>query len=220
MRKRIKGKLNELFGARLLRKLESDNSFSYKDVQLDIPAGVFHPKYFSSSKLLMDWVEQNDLQGKRVIEIGCGSGISSILAAKAGAHVTAIDINASAISNLLQNASKLKVQLEAYVSDLFSEVPNQSFDHYLINPPFYPKQPESEAEHAWFCGPEFEYFKRLFQQLNEREVDGNIWMTLSNDCDLEQIQKIAVPFGYEFIETRKKRGMMEVNWLFELKRID
>lgn len=41
-----------------------------------------------------------DLSGKRVLDIGAGSGKSSLLFASLGAKVTAVDISDTAINNL------------------------------------------------------------------------------------------------------------------------
>lgn len=220
MKRKIKRKIQSLIGHRILRKIERDQRFTYHGIDLEIPSGVFHPKYFSSSQFLIEWVENNTIEGQSIVEVGCGSGIASLLAARKGAKVTAIDISHQVIENLLHNARQNKVSLEILRSDLFDELAGRNFDYYLINPPFYPRLPEQEKEHAWFCGPEFEYFKKLFQQLSVRSEAAGIWMTLSNDCDLSRIQAIAKEYKFEFVLHRQKKRPFETNWLFELKRIN
>jgi 2-polyprenyl-3-methyl-5-hydroxy-6-metoxy-1,4-benzoquinol methylase len=48
-----------------------------------------------------------DFSGKRVLEIGCGTGLNSILMAKAGAHVTFLDNSQEALDIVKRNLKKL-----------------------------------------------------------------------------------------------------------------
>lgn len=216
IRKKLKNIWFRLFSNRIVRKMENDRSYRYKNLEIEMEPGVFHPKYFDSSKMLLDWIESNDIAEKSVIEVGCGSGIASIRAAEKGANVWAIDINPKAITLLKKNAQSNGVQLKALESDLFSQVDDITFDFVLINPPFYPKNPRSNAEKAWFCGAGFEYFHALFDQLKQRKISSGIFMTLSDDCDLDRIQSIAKEHGYTFKLRRTKKSFFEKNFLFEI----
>ncbi len=72
-------------------------------IELDIPKGV-HPVFDSSIHLadIMD-IEPND----KVLDLGCGSGILSIAAAKKGATlVVATDIDEEALNTTCDNARK------------------------------------------------------------------------------------------------------------------
>ena len=216
MRKKLKNIWFRLFSNRIVKKMENDRSYRYKNLSIKLEPGVFHPKYFDSSQILLNWVETNDVSGKTIIEIGCGSGIASLRAAQIGANVWAIDISPKAISLLKKNAASNGVQLKAMESDLFSAIDDTQFDFILINPPFYPKNPRSDAEKAWFCGAGFEYFHALFDQLKQRKIAGGIFMTLSDDCDLERIQSIAKEHGYSLHLRRTKKSFFERNFLFEV----
>ena len=216
IRKKLKNILFRLFSKRIVRKMENDRSYSYKNLQIEMEPGVFHPKYFDSSKMILDWIETHDLAGKTIIEVGCGSGIASLRAAQKGANVWAIDINPKAIELLKKNAESNGVQLKALESDLFAQVDDTTFDFVLINPPFYPKNPTTDAEKAWFCGAGFEYFHALFDQLKKRNISSGIFMTLSDDCDLERIRSIAKEQGYEFKLIKTKKSFFEKNFLFEI----
>jgi release factor glutamine methyltransferase len=219
VKRKIKARLNKVFGRSLLKVIEADNTYSYQDIKLIIPEGVFHPKYFTSSKLLVKFVEESDIQGKNILELGCGSGITSFIASTKGGIVTASDISELVIGNLRINQDKNGIQFQSVVSDLFDSIKENTFDLILINPPYYPKNPTSEKEHAWFCGIEFEYFKKLFKQLKERSISKGIFMTLSNECDLETIQNIAKDNRYHFEQIKINKNISEINYLFEIREI-
>jgi len=54
-------------------------------------SGVYEPE--DDSYMLLDALLSRDLEGKRVLDMGTGTGIIAIAAAQAGADVTAVDVN-------------------------------------------------------------------------------------------------------------------------------
>src|SRR5437762_7434871 len=66
---------------------------------------VFHPRYFITSEFFASVIGRLDLRGKRVADVGTGSGILALAAARAGAaSVTAVDINPTAALTAAENA--------------------------------------------------------------------------------------------------------------------
>lgn len=102
---------------------------------------------------------------EKFLEIGCGTGVFSIIAAKLGASkVTATDINPHAVENTLANARLHNVEsiLEAYQSDIFNNVPhNIKYDLILWNIPWLhtDKKELSLLEQATF-DPNFTLLER------------------------------------------------------------
>jgi ribosomal protein L11 methyltransferase len=75
-------------------------------VRLD-PGLAFGTGTHPTTALCMEWLDGAALQGKRVIDYGCGSGILAIAALKLGAaHVHAIDIDLQALAATLDNARR------------------------------------------------------------------------------------------------------------------
>ena len=149
--------------------------------------GVFHPGLFFSTKILLKYLESIELKDKTLLELGAGTGLISVFAANQNAKVKATDINSVAIKNIKLNAEMNKVELNILRSDLFDNIPKQIFDFIIINPPYFPKDPKTESEQAWFCGSDFQFFRKLFKQIGDYIcASTNITIILSEDCDIDR----------------------------------
>src|SRR5258706_13658798 len=84
---------------------------------LEVFPGVFHPKYFGSSAILGDFISSLPLQQKSFLEIGCGSGVVALCAARASAQVIAIDINPDAVRCTAANATRNGVRVTVREGD-------------------------------------------------------------------------------------------------------
>jgi len=200
--------------------LNRNRNFKYKNIEIDVLSGVFHPGLFLSTKQLLLLADSLSLRNKQVLELGAGSGAISVYCSTLGANVTATDINGLAIKNVNQNAEKNGVTINSIESNLFNDIPVQVFDFIFINPPYYPKAPKTDAEYAWFCGPSFEYFEQLFLQL-EKYVNesANVFIILSEDCALDKIEAIANKNSFDLVLHKKVKVMLEWNFIFNAKQL-
>ena len=106
----------------------------------------------SEDSFLLEQNVPNELTGKAVLEIGCGSGIISIVAAKNGGNVTAVDINPEAVNATKRLAELSGLKIKALQSDLFSKVTGK-FDLIVFNPPYVACENERlDGEEAWVGG--------------------------------------------------------------------
>lgn len=192
-------------------------AYRYKKIRAVVNPGVFFPHFTLSTRLLIQFLEDKNLKGKRFLELGCGTGMISVFAAGRGALVTASDINPAAIENTQLNASKNKVILTTILSDLFTKIPPQIFDCVIINPPYYPKNPKTDAEKAWFCGENFEYFERLFSELGVYfNSESAVYMILSEDCQFEKINALAQKNHFELVTVFQKQKWGEISFIYEV----
>jgi len=77
----------------------------------------------------------DDVTEKRVIDLGCGTGILAIGAALMGAkYIVGVDIDRDGIRVAKQNASKLGLDVNYVTGDI--EAIHNSFNTTLMNPPF------------------------------------------------------------------------------------
>ena len=162
---------------------------------------VFHPRFFITSKFFAKFIGRLDLTGKRVADVGTGTGILALAAARAGAaNVVAIDINPNAVEAAAENAraNGLEDRVTALRSDLLSEVaPGPAFDVILSNPPFFPDEPRDIADRAWNAGPDYRDIAAFFDQARERLTpNGSIYLLLSSHCDLDKIGALIKDAGF------------------------
>lgn len=199
-----------LYGLWALRYIRSERTFRYAGVRLHVPPGVFHPGVFLSTPVFIDFLQNVDFQDKKVLDIGTGSGLLALFAARRGAVVTALDINPLACETARRNAEDNQIPLRVVESDLFGNLPPQSFDYILVNPPYFPRNPVSDAEHAFFAGDDYVYFEKLFRGLpaflHLAPQRTEVWLILSKDAHFEKIKAIAAACGIrlEIVLEKKK----------------
>jgi release factor glutamine methyltransferase len=113
---------------------------------------VFNPTlFFTSTYFVACFNAERIPPGGRVLDMGTGSGIGAIAAARWAGSVVAVDINPAAarcarINTLL---NRLEARIEVREGDLFAPVGDERFDVVLFNPPFYQGAPQSALDHAW-----------------------------------------------------------------------
>ena len=77
------------------------------DVKFDLiiePKMSFGTAHHETTSLMIEWLKTEPVQGKRVLDMGCGTGILAILSKKLGAEfVEAIDNDAWAFENTKEN---------------------------------------------------------------------------------------------------------------------
>jgi len=198
--------------------LAKERVYNYKGINVTVFPGVFHPGFFYSTKLLLNYFENIDLRKKYILELGAGTGLISIYTANKGGYVTASDISLTAVYNIEKNVKMTNANVEVIHSDLFDDIPQRNYDYIVINPPYYQKTPSSEKEFAWFGGDDFQYFRKLFEQLNNNVYENTkVIMVLSDEADLEMIKSIAGEFNFIMKELFHKKTWGENHYIFRIK---
>jgi release factor glutamine methyltransferase len=198
--------------------LRKPRTYKYQNISIKIIPGVFHPGLFHSTRFLLSYISEIDLASKTFLELGCGSGLISVVASKQGASVTASDLNPAAVTNTKDNAARNQVSIRTLHSDLFENIAG-TFDYIAINPPYYASDASSNEELAWNCGKDFEYFKKLFKELPmHMHNNSSVIMVLTKGCDLPAIFRIADESGFSFELIKEKNVLFdEKDYLFRIK---
>lgn len=163
---------------------------------------VFHPRHFLSSEYFAEFISHLDLKGKRVVDVGTGSGILALAAAHAGAeNVIAADINPNAALTAAENARGNGVgdRVSALCSDLLSALaPRPLFDVILSSPPKHAGKPRDLADRGWHAGPHYCDIAALFDQSRERlKPGGRLYVMVSSDSDLELFSTLIMKAGFQ-----------------------
>ena len=90
---------------------------------------------WAGGQALARWVldHRDQIQGRRVLDLGCGGGVAAIAAARAAAAVvTANDIDPLALAMVVRNARLNRVQVELLAGDLLDAPPRAPWDVILV----------------------------------------------------------------------------------------
>ncbi|MDX9744335.1 MAG: peptide chain release factor N(5)-glutamine methyltransferase [Arcobacteraceae bacterium] len=170
--------------AKLVKKRATDFPLEYITARasfygesFEVRENVLIPR--PETEILVEKAEAilKDISNPKVVEIGVGSGIISVMLAKLipNIEIIAVDINDDALALALLNAKKFGVEekITFLKSDLFTNVPNKHFDMCISNPPYIkndfklPKNVTFEPSNALFGGDDGD-------ELLKKIIDGTV----------------------------------------------
>jgi len=92
------------------------------NIRLD-PGLAFGTGTHPTTRLCLRWLDQQRLEGRRVTDYGCGSGILAIAAMKLGAHsAMGVDIDEQALFAARNNALMNQTEVTFYPAEMATEV--------------------------------------------------------------------------------------------------
>ena len=193
---------------------------TYSGLRLQLTDTVFHPSFYFSSRYFASVLERSvDFSGKRVLDIGCGSGILSLVAARAGASVVAVDVNPDAVECTRQNAkiNLLHDRITAFQSDLFSSLPpSERFDYIITNPPFFVGVPASLADSAWRSPVENPFMREVASQARHYlKSGGSVYCVFSSDADFDGLIALFHDHGYTHSVLASRRFYFEQMYVLQ-----
>ncbi len=105
-------------GKRLLVKPSWENIGETDRTILEIdPASSFGSGQHYTTKLCLEFLDGLDVTGKKILDLGCGSGILSIAAMLLGAESSvAVDVEENAVKTALENAEKNNIDTAKYTA--------------------------------------------------------------------------------------------------------
>jgi methylase of polypeptide subunit release factors len=182
-------------------------------VSLKILPGVFSPEIFFESRWFAERVAAL-AEGKRLLEIGPGTGITSLFAALKDSQVTAVDVNEKAIENTRMNFAEHGLTVDARVGSVYEPLDEkEQYDVIFWNHPFN-KTSYQDTDPFLKSVFDFEY-KHLETYISEGRThllpDGKLLLGTSNIADLRGIEEIAQRHGYDFVLIDKVDRETEVD---------
>jgi release factor glutamine methyltransferase len=178
---------------------------------------VFNPKLLRTGEFFAQNLGRDLIpEGATLLDMGTGSGINAIAAARWAASVVAADINPAAVRCARINAwlNGVEDRVETVESDLFEALEGRTFDVILFNPPFYRGTPANARDHAWRAQDTLERFARsLSAHLNP---GGQALVVFSSDGDVTGLLEALLAEGLE-VENLKERDL--VNEILVMYRV-
>lgn len=170
----------------------------YDEVHVTVPDGVYTPQ--EDTDLAADWVADHVTADDRVADIGTGSGLLAIVAARTGAEVHATDINPAAVRTARNNAEEAGVEVTVHEGSLFGPLEG-AFDVVLFNAPYLPgdRDDRTDEELAWYggrTGREIigEFLEELSDHLQE---EGPALIVVSSLTDIDATRELIEGHGFD-----------------------
>ncbi|MEV5240174.1 50S ribosomal protein L11 methyltransferase [Streptomyces cinnamoneus] len=163
---------------------------------------MFHPRAFLTSRCFTEFIDGLELCAQRVADVGRGTGILALAAARAGAKkVIASDINPHAARAAAHNAAAKGVgaRIAAVCADLLSGLaPRPQFDVIVSNPPYFPGEPLDLADRGVARrAPATGTSPRLLGQARKRLTDdGRLYALFSTHADLAHLGVLIEEAGF------------------------
>ena len=219
--RRVLRRVIHFFSYHLILARRSTRVVRAAGFHLTVRPTVFHPRYFISSECFAQFIDSLDLRGKQVIDVGTGSGILALAAARAGAQkVFAADINPNAALNAAENgrANGLGDRVTAVCTNLLSALaPRPLFDVILSSPPKHAGEPRNLADRGWHAGPAYRDIAALFDQARERlKPGGRLYVMVSSDSDLDLFSRLIVAAGFRARLAHEHSILIESLIIYEL----
>ncbi len=209
-----------LLSIRLLELSLRNRIIKIRDMYLYGYPRVFPPIKTISTELLLDILDIIIRPGMKICDIGTGSGILAIYAAKKGGIVTATDISNESIHATTINARLNKVSLRILKGDLFEPVKGEKFDLIIFNPPYFPLDKEDALGRAACAGKGYRTIIRFLINLPYHlKKNGICLITLSSLMNVEKILEIAKINGLKISELVRVRGSPGENIMIFLLRL-
>ncbi len=178
------------------------------DVDVIVDSGVYPPS--EDTYLLLDAIK---LKGSdSFLEVGCGTGIISVAAARRVKQAIAVDISLDAVRNTLKNLERdsLAHHCEVLQSDLLTALSSRAkFSVIAFNPPYLQRDEDTtQLDHALVGGETgTELTERfLIQACEHLESKGSIYIVVSTLGSIDKITGMMKEIGL-FVEKLASRSL-------------
>jgi len=121
------------------------------DLAILVIPGVANPKLLRTGAFFAEQIDVRPLSpGAAVLDMGTGSGVCALTAARRARRVVAVDVSPAAVRcariNVLLN--RLEERIDVREGDLFAPLAGERFDLVLFNPPFLVGAPKDHRDAA------------------------------------------------------------------------
>jgi methylase of polypeptide subunit release factors len=191
--------VREMFGK--LRGSPDIKEAEVNGINIKILPGVFSPEIFFESRWFAEKISKI-AAGKRLLEIGPGTGIIGLSAANNGAEVTVVDVNEDAVKNTRLNFVDHGLNVDAYLGSVYEPLDiSKKHDVIFWNHPFNKTE---QMDTDSFLKSVFDYqYEHLETYIREGgkylSSEGRLLLGTSNIADLDEIKELANKYDYDFV---------------------
>ncbi|MDN5285455.1 MAG: ribosomal protein methyltransferase [Mucilaginibacter sp.] len=98
------------------------------------PKMAFGTGHHQTTSMMLELILENTFEGKKVLDMGCGTGILAIMAAKLGAaKITAIDYDPVCFDSTIENSALNNIENIIPLCGSKEVIPNEQYDIILAN---------------------------------------------------------------------------------------
>ena len=173
----------------------TSRTFGYLGATITVPPGVM--PVTSMSYVLGEAVRTEVRSDDVVLDMGTGSGINAILAAREGARVVAVDVSSVALDAARRNVERNAVadRVEVRWSDVFDAVPER-FDLIVFDPPYRWFAPRDALEAA-MTDEGYGAMTRFFRQARAHLAPGGrMLVAFATTGDLDYLRSLISSAGF------------------------
>jgi len=203
------------------------DSRRYRTTRLETVAGqsilvlsdVFNPKIFWTGEFLASALVADPMlvpAGATVLDMGTGSGVGAVFAARTARRVVAVDVNPRAVRSARINAliHQVEERVEAREGDLFAPVGDERFDRILFNPPFYRREPRDMLERAFFATDVVERFAAGLR--DHLTPGGQCLLLLASTADEPALLRLFEQRGFSVEVAARRDARVEIQSIYRL----
>ncbi len=98
------------------------------------PKMAFGTGHHQTTSMMLEWALETDFEGKKVLDMGCGTGILAIMASKLGSSdVVAIDYDPVCYESTIENAQLNQINNITALCGSKEDIPDETYDIILAN---------------------------------------------------------------------------------------
>jgi release factor glutamine methyltransferase len=180
---------------------------------------VFNPRLLRTGEILAEVVADHTPPGGRVLDLGAGSGVIGVVAARLAASVIAVDVNPAAVRCARINAllNGVEDRVEVREGDLFDTVRGERFDLVAFNPPYLPGEPRDALQRAFRSGDVLERFSAGLG--DHLAAGGRALVVLSTDGRGDEVLDMLLAQGHTTTAVTSRNLRSEVVTVWQISRV-
>lgn len=172
------------------------------------------------SYLLLDVVK--NIKAEKVLEVGCGCGLISLVLSRNCMEVFAVDVNKHACMNILKNLKKNNPSGVIHIinGDITTAFRKGSrFNLIVSNPPYLPVEQFSEEDISWAAGRDNFFSRRLLENTLPLLSEGGVmFLVQSNLSDVNSLKRLVEEKAFRIEEVSHKEFFFEKIIVFKISR--